>query len=127
MTRTFVHLNVDRAPPDVILAGLFVDDTLVLGAPAGLLTGEVDESTGGGDDGALVFDGIFVELGGGGVALQLDAIHVEASLGEVVEVTTDDCLCHMSKYGTGGERRAYICCCTHCRGPGRSCGGGCGE
>ena len=49
----------------------------------------VDESTGG-DDGALVFDGILVELGGGGVALQLDAVHVEVSLGEVVEVTTDD-------------------------------------
>ena len=90
MTLTLVHLNVDGTPPDVILAGLFVDNTLVLGAPAGLLTGKVDESTGGGDDGALIFDGILVELSGGGVALQLNAIHVEASMGEVLEITTHD-------------------------------------
>lgn len=96
-----VHLNVDRAPPDVIFTRLFVDDALVLGAPAGLLTGEVDERTGGGDDGALVFDGIFVELGGGGVALELDAIHVEASLGEVVEVTTDEFVVVLIVVGLG--------------------------
>jgi len=46
-----------------------------------------------GDGGALVFDGILIELESSreGVALQLDTIHIEASLGEVVKVMTDGC------------------------------------
>ena len=35
---TLVHLNVDRNTLDIILAGLFVDNTFILKAPASLLT-----------------------------------------------------------------------------------------
>ena len=47
----FVHFDVYRAPPDVILGRLFVDDTLVLGRSAGLFAGKVDEGTGRGNHG----------------------------------------------------------------------------
>jgi hypothetical protein len=75
---TLVHLNVDGAPPDLVLAAVFVDYALVFGAPACLFPGEIDEGAGGGDDGALVPDGVLVELGGGRVALEMDLLHVEA-------------------------------------------------
>lgn len=51
LERVLVHLDVDRAPPDIILGGLLVHDTLVLGRTTGLLAGEVDQSTRRGDDG----------------------------------------------------------------------------
>jgi hypothetical protein len=38
-----LHLDVHRSPPDVILAGLLENDSLVLGTPARLLAGKVDE------------------------------------------------------------------------------------
>jgi hypothetical protein len=69
LERVLVHLDVDSSPPDIVLRGLLVDDTLVLGRTAGLLAGEVDQSSRVGDDGSLVLDRIFVELSDGGVAL----------------------------------------------------------
>lgn len=86
---TLVHLDVDGTPPDVVFGGLFVDNTLVLGRATGLLAREVNQGTGRGNDSTLVPDGILVELGHRGIAFDLDTIHVEASLGEVLEVTTD--------------------------------------
>lgn len=90
MEHTFVHLDVDGTPPDIVLGGILEHNTLVLGAAASLLTGEVDQSTGRGDNGTLVADGVLVEQSDGGVPLDLDAIHVEASLREVLEVLADD-------------------------------------
>lgn len=52
LKRVLVHLDVDGPPPDVILGGLLVDDTLVLGRATGLFAGKVDERTRRGDDGA---------------------------------------------------------------------------
>ena len=89
---TFVHLDVDGAPPDVVLGGLFVDDALVLWAATGLLAGKVDQSAAGGDDGALVPDRVLVQEGRGRVALDMDPVHVESSLGEVLDITADDCI-----------------------------------
>ena len=68
----FVHLDVDWAPPDVVLAGFFEDDTLVLGTATRLLAGKVDERTGSGDDGTLVPDSILVQLADSGIALQVN-------------------------------------------------------
>ena len=86
-----VHGNVDTArPPDVVLRGLFVDDSLVLGRSTGLLAGEVDESTVGGDDGAFVHDGVLVQCGDGGVSLDVDLVHVETGLREVLDLLADD-------------------------------------
>jgi hypothetical protein len=87
---TFIKLDIDRTPPDIVLGGLFVDDTLVLGAAAGLLAREIDQGACGRYDGALVADGVLVKKGGRSVALDLDAIHVEAGLGEVVELLAHD-------------------------------------
>ena len=86
----FVHLDVDAPPPDLVLAGLFINDTLVLWAPSSLLAREIDESSRGGDDSSFVSDGIFIELSGRGIALQVDFRHVEAGLREVLEVTPDN-------------------------------------
>ena len=87
---TLVKLNVNRPPPDVILGGFLEDDTLVLWATSGLLTGEVDERSRRGDDGALVANSVFVEEGYGGVTLQMDSIHVESGLGVELEVLAND-------------------------------------
>jgi hypothetical protein len=67
---TFVHLDVNRAPPDVVLAGVLKDDTLVFGRTAGLLPREVDQGTVRGDDSTLITDGIFVELGNRCIAIE---------------------------------------------------------
>lgn len=83
---TFIHLDIDGSPPDFILAGLLVNDALVFGATTSLLAREIDESTGGRDDGALVADCVFVEESYGRVALDLNAIHVEPRLGEILEI-----------------------------------------
>jgi hypothetical protein len=40
-----LHLDVDGTPPDVVLASIFVDDTLVFWRTTSLLSGEVDQST----------------------------------------------------------------------------------
>lgn len=68
-----VHLDVDGAPPDVVLGRLLVDDTLVLGRATRLLAGEVDQSSVGGNDGTLLGDGVLVEGSDRGVALQVAA------------------------------------------------------
>lgn len=81
-----VHLDIDRTPVDVILAAVFVDDTLVLGTAASLLSGKVDQGSRGGDDGTLVLDGIFVQLSHARVSLEVDLVHIETSLGEHLEV-----------------------------------------
>jgi hypothetical protein len=39
----------------------------------------------------LVSDGILVELGDGGVALEVDLGHVKAGIGKVLEILADDC------------------------------------
>lgn len=64
-----IHLDVDGTPPDVVLRGLFVNDTLILGRTTGLLAGKVDQSSRVGNDGTLVLDSVFVQLSDGGVAL----------------------------------------------------------
>ena len=61
---TFVHLDVHTSLPNIVLARLFIHDTLVLRETAGLRAR-------GGDDGA------FVELGYRDVALQLDTVEIE--------------------------------------------------
>jgi len=88
--RTLVHLDVDGSPPDVVFGGFFIDNTLVLGAAAGLLSRKVDEGTRRGNDSAFVADCILIEQSDGCIALDLDAIHIEASLREVVQMTTND-------------------------------------
>jgi hypothetical protein len=65
-----VHLNVDGAPPDIVLRSLLIDNALVLRRTTGLLAGEVDESSRVGNDSALVLDGVLVKLGDGSVALE---------------------------------------------------------
>lgn len=87
-----VHGNVDTArPPNVVLGGLLVDDSLVFGGSTGLLAGEVDESTVGRDDGAFVQDGVFVQGSDGSVSLDVDLVHVETGLRKVLEVFAEDC------------------------------------
>lgn len=76
--------------PDIVLGGLLVHDSLVLGGPSRLLSREVDERTRGGNDGALVLDGVLVELRDGGVPLEVDLLHVESGLGEEVEVLAEE-------------------------------------
>lgn len=83
-----VHLDVDGAPPDVILGRVLVNDALVLGAAAGLLPGEVDQGAGAGDDGAFLLDGVLVELSDRGIALEVHAVHVKAGIGEELDVVT---------------------------------------
>lgn len=110
LERVLVHLDVDGTPPDVVLARLLKDDTLVLGRATGLLPGEVDQGSRGGDDGAFVADGVFVELRDRGVALDVlceirkevrscamlgdrsayDVLHVKAGLGEHLQVLADE-------------------------------------
>ena len=87
---TFVQLNIHRPPPYIVLARLLIHDTLVLRTAASLLPREIDERAGGGDDRALVADRILVEKSGRGVAPQLDLVHVEAGLREVVELVPED-------------------------------------
>jgi len=86
---TFIHLDVHGTPPDIVFAGLLVDDSFVLGTATSFLAREIDKGTRRGNDGTLVSDSIFVKQGWRCIALDLDAIHVEASLGEVLEFTTD--------------------------------------
>lgn len=69
MAKDSLHLDVDGAPPDIILAGLLVDDALVFGRTAGLLAREVDQGPVGRDDRALVEDRVLVQAGNGGIAL----------------------------------------------------------
>jgi hypothetical protein len=85
-----IHLDVDGAPPDVVFGGFLVYYALVLGGTTSLLAREVDEGTRGRDDGTFVSDGIFVELSHRSIALNLNAIHVEAGLGEVFEIPADE-------------------------------------
>ena len=87
----FVHLDIHRAPPDVILRSFLVDNTLILGTPAGLLTGEVDKGTRGRDDSTLVADSILVEERDWSVAFQIDLVHIKTSLGVEIEVLSDNC------------------------------------
>jgi len=65
-----IHLNVDSSPPDIVLRGLFEDDTLVLGRTTSLLSGKVDQGSRVGDDGTFVLDSVFVELSDGSVTLR---------------------------------------------------------
>ena len=88
---TLVHLDVDATPPDIALARLFEDDTLVLGAATGLLAREVDERTRRGDDSTLVSDGILVQLGRRSVTLQRELVHVKARMREVLDLLSDHC------------------------------------
>ena len=84
--RTFVHLDVHGSPPNIILAGLLKDNSLVFGATAGFLSRKIDECTRGGNDGAFVADGIFVEKSYRGVTFDLNAIHFEPGLRKVLEI-----------------------------------------
>lgn len=87
---TFIQLDIHRTPPDVILRGFLVDDTLILGTSASLLAREIDKGTRGRDDGAFVADGIFIEERDWGVALQMDLVHIETCLGVEFEVLSDN-------------------------------------
>lgn len=42
---TLVHLDVHRAPPDLIFGRLLIDNTLVLGTAPCLLSGKIDQGT----------------------------------------------------------------------------------
>ena len=83
---TLIHLDVDGAPPDVVLAGLLKDDTLIFGATASLFSGKVDEGSRRRDDGSFVADSIFVKLGGWGVAFEMNSVHLKAGLREILEI-----------------------------------------
>ena len=87
---TLVHFNVYGTPPDIVLASFFKDDTLILWTTASLLTRKVDQSPRRGNDGAFVADGVLVEQGGCSISLDLDAVHVESSMREVLQFTTND-------------------------------------
>lgn len=71
-----VHLNVDGAPPNVILGSLLVHDALVLGRAPGLLARVVDQRARVGNDGALVLDRVLVELADGRVPLETASVCV---------------------------------------------------
>jgi len=88
---TFVHLDVYGTPPDIVLAGFLEDDALILWTATSLLAGEVDQSPRRGNDGTFIADGIFIEQGGGGISLDLDAIHVETSMREVFQFAANNC------------------------------------
>jgi len=88
---TLVHLDIHRAPPDVIFGSFLVDDTLILGTSASLLAREVDKGTRGRDDSTFVADGIFVEERDWSVALQIDLVHIEAGLRVEIEVLSNNC------------------------------------
>jgi hypothetical protein len=88
--QTFVHLDVDRAPPDIILASVFIDDAFILWAATGLFTGKVDESTGRRYNSAFVPDCVFIEQGNRGVTFKVDLVHVEAGLREILKVAADE-------------------------------------
>lgn len=83
---TLIHLDIDRPPPNLVSGRLLVDNTLVLGTTSSLFAGEVDECTGGRDNGTLIANGILVELRNRRIALQLDSVHVETGLGEVLQI-----------------------------------------
>jgi hypothetical protein len=83
--------DVDATPPDVIFAAILVDDTLIFRTPSGLLAGKVDQGTGGREDGAFVHNGVLVQGGDGSVTLDVNLVHVETSLREVLDVFTEDC------------------------------------
>lgn len=88
---TFIHLDIYRAPPNVILGGFLVDNALVFGTSASLLAREVDKSTRGRDDSTFVANGIFIEERDWSVALQIDLVHIEAGLRVEIKVLPDDC------------------------------------
>lgn len=88
---TLVHLDVHRTPPDIVLASFLEDDTLILWTATSLLAREVDQSPRRGNDGTLITDGILIEQGGGGISFDLDAVHVETSMREVLQLTANNC------------------------------------
>jgi hypothetical protein len=55
-----LHLDVDGTPPDIILTSILVDDSLIFWRTTSLLSGEVDQSTTGGNDGSFIDDSIFI-------------------------------------------------------------------
>ena len=125
-TRTLVHLDVHGPPPDIVLARLLVDDALVLRAAARLLAREVDERARGGNDRALVPDGVLVEQGYRRIALDADAVHVEARVREVFQVAADDCRamsggCMME----GGKKDTHARCTDRSLASARSACAGC--
>ncbi len=75
----------------MMLACLLIDDALVLGTAAGLFAGKVDQCAGGGDNGTLITNSVFVKLSDGSVALDLNPVHVKSSMGEVLEIAADHC------------------------------------
>lgn len=85
-----MRTHVDRAPPDIVLGGLLVDDTLVLGRATGLLARVVDQSARSRDHSALVLNRILVEHSDRGVTLEVDLLHIEAGLREQLEVLADE-------------------------------------
>jgi len=88
---TLIHLDIHRTPPDVILGGFLVDDTLILRTSASLLAGEVDKGTRGRDNGTFVTDGIFIKERDWSVALQVDLVHIETCMGVKFEVLSNNC------------------------------------
>lgn len=76
-----VHGLVDGAPPDFIFRRWLLDDSLVAGRAAGLLTGVSAQGTRGGDGSAALEDeGIFVEGGDGRVGDDLNSVVVNVGL-----------------------------------------------
>jgi len=102
---TFIHLDVDRAPPDIILGGLFVNDTFVFGRTTGFFARKVDEGARGGDDSTFVADGFLIEERDGSITLYLDTIHLEACLRKVFEITAND---WGEMRNSNGEQEGYV-------------------
>lgn len=86
--RLLGQLLVNGSPPDVVNGTRLVDDSLVLGGSAGLLSGRGHEGTGGVDGGAgLLHKGVLVERGHGRVVLNVDTLVLD--VGNVVEFLLD--------------------------------------
>ena len=58
----YLERPIDFSPPDIFLAGRFLNDKFVVGGAPGVTAGEGDQRTFGGDDRLRVADGVFVEL-----------------------------------------------------------------
>ena len=123
---TLVHLDVHTSPPDFVFAGLLEDDALILGRATCLLAREVDESTRGGNDGALIADGVLIEQGNRCVAFEGDFLHIETRLRKVLKVAADDCVQMMRARGWNVKvDETYVWRQSHCQTTVRSSCGGC--
>lgn len=79
--RMLAQLGIHGTPPDILRRAGLVDNTLVLGRSAGLLSRRRDKCTLGGDDGTgLVAEGVLVEFCDGCVTVHLDVVVIDPGI-----------------------------------------------